>query len=187
MPPICKRILVFASFQARHPYILTHSSQELQMFTAADPEMSARRRKDSASPEVRILRFISNLLKLIPADLQRNPLKDFTETNGHIPRQVVPTNTQSRGLFLVAALLGVAIAVSVLNHLEIQTLRQLNEEVVRNFIDEERSLEADASHGRPRVWIEGKKVSIIVWKKCVAQIDLSLVGNRLSQACDKDV
>jgi hypothetical protein len=88
-------------------------------------------------------------------------MTDHSTTNGHIPRQA-PVASPTRGLILLSALLAAGIAVSVLNHYELKYVRQLNEEVIRGFLDEERSLEADAPHGRPRVWIEGKRVSIII-------------------------
>lgn len=90
---------------------------------------------------------------------QRKLLKDYTNTNGHIPPPPPAPSSEVRGLVLLSVLLAVAVAVSVLNHWEIKYLRQLNEEVVRGFLDEERSLEVDIGRGKPRVWIEGKKVS----------------------------
>lgn len=67
---------------------------------------------------------------------------------------------QSHGLYLMSAMVGVTIAIGILNYLEIKSLRDLNEEVVTGFLDEDRSPDSDSSVGKPRVWIEGKRVSV---------------------------
>lgn len=64
------------------------------------------------------------------------------------------------GLYLMSAMVAVTIAIGVLNYWEIRNLRDLNEEVVTGFLDDERSPDADTKVGKPRVWIEGKRVSV---------------------------
>ena len=53
----------------------------------------------------------------------------------------------------------------VFNYLEVKSLRELNEEFIRGFFDEERATEGGGG-GKPRVWIEGKKVSLMVRRRC---------------------